>query len=74
MRTFNLVIHDARYSLPTLELATARDRNGARRLARERLEASPHHLGVQVRDDEELLFWFRRLEPTAHPLAQHAEL
>ncbi|MBV9996537.1 MAG: hypothetical protein JO127_15135 [Caulobacteraceae bacterium] len=75
MRTFNLVIQDARSSMPTYESATARDPNAARRIAQERLEASPFHVGVQVRDDDEaLLFWFRRIAPTAPAFAQQAEL
>jgi hypothetical protein len=65
MRTFNLIIKDERFSLPTHEQATARDQNGARRIARQRLEASPHHVAIQVRDDERLLFWFSRLTPEA---------
>ena len=73
MRTFNLFIHDARYAGPTRELATAADPAGAKRLAQQRLHESPYHLGVEVRDDEEeLLFWFRRMQAPAGEV--HASL
>lgn len=65
MRTFNLVIQDARYPAPTIEVATARDPQGVQQIARQRLEASPHHVGVQVRDDDQLLYWFRRVGQAA---------
>ncbi|MBV9510504.1 MAG: hypothetical protein JO303_09525 [Caulobacteraceae bacterium] len=76
MRTFNLVIQDARYLAPTHETATARDSSAARTLARRRLEASPHHLGVQVRDDDQLLFWLRRLghNASAQPAAGYSAI
>jgi hypothetical protein len=63
MRTICLSIEDARYPAPTLEVATVRDHEAARAVAQERLEASPYHLAVKVRQDNELLFWFRRLQP-----------
>ena len=75
MRTFNLCIHDIRYAGPTRELATAPDPAGAKRLAQERLWESPYHLGVEVRDDEEeLIFWLRRMQPSGDAAAQFASL
>jgi hypothetical protein len=74
MRTISLLIEDARYAAPTLEIATVRDRNAARQVARDRLQASPYHLGVKVREDEELLFWFRRLHGQTPDHADHAVL
>ncbi len=65
MRTFNLVIQDVRCAAPMLEQATARDSDGARQIARRRLEESPFHVSVEVRDEAELLCWFRRMDHSA---------
>jgi hypothetical protein len=61
MRRITLSIEDARFAEPTLEVATVRDRQAARRIAQDRLQASPHHLAVKVREDDELVVWLRRL-------------
>jgi hypothetical protein len=61
MRTISLSIEDARYASPTLEIARVRDHKAARKIAHDRLQASPYHLAVKVREDDELLFWLRRL-------------
>jgi hypothetical protein len=63
------MIEDTRFSAPTLELATVRDRKAASQIAQDRLQASPFHMAVKVREGDELLFWFRRLhasDRTAH--------
>ena len=66
MRTICLSIEDTRYTEPTLEFATVRDRNAAREVAHDRLQASPFHVAVKVREDEELLFWLSRLHASGH--------
>ena len=66
MRTISLSIEDARYDAPTLEITTVRDRKAARKVAHDRLQASPYHLAVKVREDDELLFWLRRLHAERH--------
>ena len=55
MRTYSFYIEDDRYSVPTLLFVTTSDEAGARRVAREEL-ADPHHLSVEVREDDELVF------------------
>lgn len=65
MRTIRLAIEDARYAEPTLEIATVRDHKAARKVAHDRLQASPYHVAVKVREDDELLFWLRRLHAEA---------
>ncbi len=75
MRTFCLSIEDARYSAPTLEFATVQDPDEARQMAHERLESSPYHLAVKVREDDELVFWLRRLHASARDVpAYHSGL
>jgi len=48
MITFELFVHDDRYSVPTLHLVSCRDAAGACSAAEALLQASPHHLGVEV--------------------------
>jgi hypothetical protein len=62
MRTYSLHIHDDRYAVPTLDLATAGDEAGVREIAGERLEASPNHLAVEVRAGDAMLFSLSRDE------------
>ena len=62
MRTFTFYIEDERYSVPTLLFVTTRDEAHARRLARQKL-AEPHHLSVEVRDGDDVLF---KLVPQKH--------
>lgn len=71
MPTICLTIEDTRFAAPTQELTTVRDRKAARRIAQERLEASPYHLAVKVREGDELLFWFRRLHTANESQAYH---
>ncbi len=55
MRMFNLFIEDARYTVPTLDIVTVRDAQCALELAVKRLNDSPHHVAVEVREGDELL-------------------
>ena len=48
MITFELFVHDDRYSVPTLHLVSCRDEAGAQAAAEALLRAGPHHLGVEV--------------------------
>ena len=61
MRTIRLSIEDARFVAPILELATVRDRKAAHQIAQDRLEASPYHVAVKVREGDELVCWLRRM-------------
>jgi DNA-binding FrmR family transcriptional regulator len=48
MITFEFFVHDDRYSVPTLQLIAAVDEAAARTAADMLLQASSHHLGVEV--------------------------
>ena len=52
---YTIYIEDERYSIPTLLFVSVTDEAAVRRIAREKL-AEPHHLSVEVRDGETLLF------------------
>ena len=56
MRTFSLMIQDDRYTVPTVALVEALDEGQARDLAARRMNESPHHLAVEVFEDDALLF------------------
>jgi len=56
MRDFTFLIHDRRYSVPTLQLVSAPSSVRAREIASARLAASPEHLAVDVLEDGVLLF------------------
>jgi len=56
MRDFTFLIHDQRYSVPTLQLVSVPNPGVARELASARLAASPEHLAVDVLEDGVLLF------------------
>jgi len=60
VRCFTLLIHDDRYSVPTLLFATAPDETGACEVADRELYASKHHLAVDVAEDERQWFRVRR--------------
>lgn len=63
MRAFELFIEDDRYTVPTLDIVTAHDAARALALAKERLEASPHHLGVEICEGERVLARLVRVRP-----------
>ena len=52
MRDYSFYIEDDRYTVPTLLFVTTKDNASARRLARAKLRASPHHLSVEVFDGD----------------------
>ena len=51
MRTFEILVDDDRYSVPTLHLATSADEDRAQQIAQRLLDESEHHLGVEVIED-----------------------
>jgi hypothetical protein len=53
---YALYVEDDRYSIPTLLFVTTRDATSVRRLARQKLRDSPHHLSVAVFDGDQPLF------------------
>jgi ribosome-binding protein aMBF1 (putative translation factor) len=55
MRTFTFFLTDRRYEVPTVAFVTAQDVERAAELARERLGESPHHLAVELRENDELI-------------------
>ena len=55
MRTFTFFLTDQRYSVPTVAFITARDVEWAAELARKQLGESPHHLAVELRENDELI-------------------
>jgi hypothetical protein len=62
MRDFSFYIEDDRYKVASLRLVTARDAPRARMLALRCLTDSPHHLAVEVCEEERLLFKVTREE------------
>jgi len=48
MTSFEVFVHDDRYSVPTLQLISADDDFEAREAAQALLRASPHHLGIEL--------------------------
>jgi hypothetical protein len=57
MRTFTLFVEDDRYRVPTVALVTCADETSARKIAAARLAESPHHISIEVQDDDGLAFW-----------------
>jgi len=54
--TFEIFVHDDRYSVPTLHLVTVISEAVARDVAEAMLRANPHHLGVELcRDGLQLM-------------------
>ena len=56
MADFEVYVDDDRYSVPTLYLITAHSEQAARAEAQTVLDASDHHLGVELLRDGEPLF------------------
>jgi hypothetical protein len=48
MNTFEIFVHDDRYSVPTLHLVPAADEATSRRVAEVLLLTSSHHRGVEL--------------------------
>lgn len=68
MRDFELFIIDDRYSVATLRFATVRDEARARELAEGIVRESAHHVGVEVREADRLLFRVGRRDAAATPV------
>lgn len=56
IRSFAFYTQDDRYSVSTLTFVTVVNEARARELALRQLNASPHHLSVDVLEDDRLLF------------------
>lgn len=63
----SLFIHDDRYTAPSLVLLVGETEEGARRLAAADLRDNPHHLAIEVRVDDTLIFALDRGDPSAAP-------
>ena len=50
---FQLFIDDDRYAVPTLRILAVRNAARARALARQAMADCPHHLGVELYDEEQ---------------------
>ena len=55
MRMFNLYIEDDRFTVPRLAFLTAEDERHAQELAKQQLEESPHHVGVEICEGDRVL-------------------
>ncbi len=58
--TFTALISDDRHAVPTLVLYVGLDAEAARELVLTDLRANPHHLAIEVRAEDELVFAVRR--------------
>jgi hypothetical protein len=56
VKTFSFFIYDRRYSVPTLQFVLVADEARARELARAELLASPEHIAIDVRDEQNAVF------------------
>jgi hypothetical protein len=52
LREFQFFVTDARYAVPSLHIVRAANEAKAREIAERLLAESPHHLGVEVLDDD----------------------
>jgi len=66
MNTYELFVHDSRYSVPTLHLLTLPDEHDARRAAESLLRVSPNHRGVELWCDGEQILLLG-ICPDRHP-------
>lgn len=55
VRTYAILIRDARYSVPSLVLADVAAHAQIAELVRKKLEESPHHLAIEVLDGDTLV-------------------
>jgi hypothetical protein len=65
VRTFEFYIEDERYSVSTLEVLLVEDEARARVLAERRLNDSPTHVAVTVRENNHVLFVLARSQSGA---------
>lgn len=56
MRDFQIYIDDDRYSVPTLHIASLASEARALEIAERYMRESDHHLGVEVREDDKVVF------------------
>jgi hypothetical protein len=63
LRTFNLMIQDDRYAVPTVAFVLAVDETEAREQGARRLAESPHHLAVEIFEHDRLIFRITRDKP-----------
>lgn len=56
MRDFMMFVRDDRYSVPTLAVVTVEDEARAKAIAARRLSESPHHVAVEVVEQDVTLF------------------
>jgi hypothetical protein len=56
VRTFTFFIEDDRYTVPTLAIVTVADEGRARAYADRLLKASKHHLSIEAREGDALIF------------------
>jgi hypothetical protein len=56
MRTYSLFVHSAGSAPPTLMFEFTADEVKLRSLAERALAESPHHLAVEIREEERLVF------------------
>ena len=67
MPTFTMFIRDERYTVPTVAFIDVADIERAAQIAKDRLGESPHHLAVELCEDDkprvrferDLAFWFK---------------
>ena len=60
VRALSYFITDNRHVVQTLRLLVGESVDGAHRMACQDLRDNPHHLAVEVRDGDRLLFCLRR--------------
>jgi hypothetical protein len=56
VRSFEVYVHDDRYSVLTLHMISVKDESRAREIAEGLMAESAHHLGVEVAEDGRRLF------------------
>jgi hypothetical protein len=63
LKTYILFVYDDRYTVPSLDTVIVRDDGRAIELAQQRLRSSPHYGGIEVWEDDRLVFRGGRAEP-----------
>jgi hypothetical protein len=56
VKTFEVYVHDDRYSVLTLHIISVRDEARVKEIAERLMAESEHHLGVEVSEDGRRLF------------------
>jgi hypothetical protein len=60
MITYTLFVIDDRYTIPNVALVAAADRRAIVAAARTRLMETPHHIAIEIFEDETMLAWLDR--------------